>query len=964
MIAVPGAYAHPAGRPGAIRFVGRRRELDLLLSALRHPPAVVLVEGEAGIGKSRLLSEATAVLRDEGRPVLTGFCHPLREPPPYGPVVDALHKSAPGPPATFLPPATGALARLLPDLAHLWPPAPPSAQSARSGQDAWAERRELLQSVRSYLTALGSAVLVVEDAHWIDGCSRDLLLQLARDLPERLALVISYRAEDLPPNTPVLGTAYRHQPGTGGTTLRLGPLTRADVRELATAALGHPATPALSALLYERSEGLAVVVEEDLITLRDLPDGPLTGPEASARLREAGVPRGLIEAVVERCSGLSPAGRAIVSAAAVLAVPAPEALVSAVAGLDPEPGAEGLVEALQASLLHESGNQQYAFRRHLARQVVYHRIPGPRRSRMHARAVAELERLGSAPSAQLARHQLALGDRQSWLLRAREAVDHAVATGDLEAAAPQLRRILRRPETDPALRSHAATALARLTACGTAHEPDLALLRQILADPRLPTEVRGEIRLGLGLFEANRAGVAAGSRDLATAVEELADRPARAARAMIALAVDERTDPAVRRGRLERAERAVRDTPDGAEAAAVRATALTLRAWQADPSVWATLARLPRQAADLAVLQQTARALHNAADAATELGHDRRAADLHAEAIQLAKTASYPVVESYAEVGLLRLDALAGRWDGLCERYAAVVDHQPAAALARAEDALFRGVHAAAHGRRARAVEYFARAAEAGRYRHTLSVATRAAAGLAGLELARGAADRARAVADPALAEVRRAEAWPKAGGLVPVAVESALLHGEPEAARRLVDEVERSLAGRDAPAATAELRLAQGLLRELAAPDAAAEHFAAARRIWQEMGRPHQAARAAELQARAIARTCPERAAEPLAAAVDGYAALQATADLARTRRMQQQLGLARPAATGRRGYGDQLSPREREVAALLAQHATNQEIADALFLSPRTVEQHVAKVLKKLDTTRSAIGTTPPST
>ncbi|MDQ3786225.1 MAG: helix-turn-helix transcriptional regulator, partial [Actinomycetota bacterium] len=51
-----------------------------------------------------------------------------------------------------------------------------------------------------------------------------------------------------------------------------------------------------------------------------------------------------------------------------------------------------------------------------------------------------------------------------------------------------------------------------------------------------------------------------------------------------------------------------------------------------------------------------------------------------------------------------------------------------------------------------------------------------------------------------------------------------------------------------------------------------------------------------------------------------------------------------------GRRGYGDQLSPREQDVARLVAQGMTNREIADVLYLSPRTVEQHVAKVLRKL--------------
>ncbi|MGW3044026.1 AAA family ATPase [Kitasatospora sp. NPDC001159] len=69
---------------GGFAFVGRKRELGLLLAAVRRPPAVVLVEGEAGIGKSRLVHEATAALGAGEPVVLTGSCHPLREPFPYG----------------------------------------------------------------------------------------------------------------------------------------------------------------------------------------------------------------------------------------------------------------------------------------------------------------------------------------------------------------------------------------------------------------------------------------------------------------------------------------------------------------------------------------------------------------------------------------------------------------------------------------------------------------------------------------------------------------------------------------------------------------------------------------------------------------------------------------------------------------------------------------------------------------
>lgn len=107
-------------------WVGRGREFDLLLSALEIPPAVVLVEGEPGVGKSRLVQEATAALTGRGVRVVTGLCHPLREPLPFGPVLDALRDTAAWlPPPDRLNPQAGALAPLLPTLARHLPRHPP-----------------------------------------------------------------------------------------------------------------------------------------------------------------------------------------------------------------------------------------------------------------------------------------------------------------------------------------------------------------------------------------------------------------------------------------------------------------------------------------------------------------------------------------------------------------------------------------------------------------------------------------------------------------------------------------------------------------------------------------------------------------------------------------------------------------------------------------------------------------------
>ncbi|WP_367825283.1 helix-turn-helix transcriptional regulator [Streptomyces sp. LMG1-1-1.1] len=937
---------------GTFRYVGRRRELELLTEAVRHPPAVVLIEGEAGIGKSRLVGEAAVALRAEGGgPVLVGFCQPLREPFPYGPVSDALTKAGPWLPESGLPEAVGALGRLLPGLADRLPAAPPGA----GGEQA--ERLRLVHGVRALLAALGPTVLIIEDMHWVDEETRDLLLLLARDMPPELGLVLTYRAEDLPPDTSVLGAAYRHPAGAGGAVIRLGPLTAEEIRELASAALGPVATPALASALYERSEGLPLVAEEDLLTLAEQ-GGTADQREAVRRLRDTDVPKGLREAVTERLAGLSPAGAAIVDAAAVLAVPSAEALLAAVAGLDAETGTDGLIEALRSSLLVETEDHRYAFRHVLAQQVAYRHIPAPRRSRLHRSAVTALQELTPPPLVQIAHHTLSLGDRAAWLRRAEEAAEQAAAVGDQGTAAALLHRILDEPGLDTERRSRAATSLARIAYNGVDFASAARLLRRLVEDPHLPRAVRGEIRLGLGLLLLNEAANPSWVRELELAVDELAERPVTAGRGMLALALDERAGPEWSARWMERARQALDATGDEALQAAFQATRLTLFSWRADHTLWHLLDLLPRDTDSPAELWQTARALHNVAEAAIGLGHDARAAALVAESRHQGRRAGAVIVECYGRVLELSLDTLAGRWDGLEDRFDALITAYPDIGVPHAERLLALGTMAFARGQRDLAQECFDRAAQHGARQIAVSTELRATAGLMSVRLARGAAQDAWAAAEPALAVLRRAQSWPKATGLLPLAVEAALACADRPSAQCLVDEAHQGLQGRDAPAAEAEIHLARGLLALDDAPARAAEHFGAARLGWLDIGRPYDAAHAGERQGHALALAGrPEEATTLLTSAVDTYTALGAHADVSRCRQLTQDLGLTRPGTPGRRGYGDRLSPRERQVAELLAVGATNQSIADTLFLSPRTVENHVASVLRKLRTTRKTV-------
>jgi len=132
--------------------------------------------------------------------------------------------------------------------------------------------------------------------------------------------------------------------------------------------------------------------------------------------------------------------------------------------------------------------------------------------------------------------------------------------------------------------------------------------------------------------------------------------------------------------------------------------------------------------------------------------------------------------------------------------------------------------------------------------------------------------------------------------------------------------------------------------------PAAAITAFERARIQCDQLPRPYLAAQLAERVACARLDLGERDAAGRLADLADTFDGLGATRDAARCRHLARRNGATQHSRRGRRGYGDELSPREHDVARLLATGRTNREIAEVLFLSRRTVEQHVANVLHKL--------------
>ncbi|HLV58766.1 MAG TPA: response regulator transcription factor, partial [Natronosporangium sp.] len=163
-------------------------------------------------------------------------------------------------------------------------------------------------------------------------------------------------------------------------------------------------------------------------------------------------------------------------------------------------------------------------------------------------------------------------------------------------------------------------------------------------------------------------------------------------------------------------------------------------------------------------------------------------------------------------------------------------------------------------------------------------------------------------------------------------------------------DEFTAGVSGRDSPLAQVAVTAARAALAEAEGDHHTGAHlYGVAARGYAAVPRPYDAAAAWEGRGRCLLAAGKDGTAE-ITEAMTGYERLSATRDVARCRQLLRSLGRRLPHHRGRRGYGDMLSPREREVVRLVRNGLTNREIAEALFLSSRTVEAHVARALRKL--------------
>ena len=412
-VPLPGALA----RPGSFRFVGRQAEAEVLSwlgqEAAGGERRAVLVAGEAGVGKTRLVAEAAARFHRQGAVVLFGRCEEELG-VPYQPFAEALAEYVAAAStedlAGQLGPLGGELSRLLPGLpARVGGLAPPL--QTESGT----ERYRLFEAVREFFVALSKTapvVVVLEDLHWAAPPTLALLLHLVRRTERaRLLIVGTYRDTELGRTHPLAGVLADLRRLAGTDRIALTGLDEAAVVAFVEALANHPVEGDLLALtqaVWSETDGNPFFVGE---VLRHLVESGATA-EVDGRWRvirplgEVGIPEGVREVVGRRLSRLPPAVNDVLTTAAVIGREFELSVLTEVAPRGVDAALDAIERAEAARLVAPRPGRPgvYAFAHALVRSTLYEELPTTTRLRLHRRIGLALEGRGGTALPELAHH--------------------------------------------------------------------------------------------------------------------------------------------------------------------------------------------------------------------------------------------------------------------------------------------------------------------------------------------------------------------------------------------------------------------------------------------------------------------------------------------------------------------------------------------------------------------------------
>ena len=997
-----------SGRASSPVLVGRDEQmaaLDAAFASVRQGgPSAVLLGGEAGVGKSRLVSEFARTAGAAGARVLTGGCLELgTDGLPFAPFTavlrDLVHEMGADAVASMLPGrTTRGLARLLPELGEPDTGGDPAEARARLFE-------EVLRALE-YLTRHSPVVLVIEDAHWADRSSRDLLTFLIGNQRalSGLLIVVTFRSDELHrthPLRPLLASLDRI---AWVERIELPRLTRYDTGELVVRILGRQPASDLADALYHRSEGNPLFVEALLCC-----DGELS-PE---------LPESLRDLLLDSVRRLPEDTQEVLRVASAGGETTGHALLGTVTGLDDAALTRAVRPAVTANVLHARGDG-YAFRHELIREAVHEDLLPGEHGRMHSRFA---EAIDADPTLvppgraaiEMAHHWHSAHDSAWALIAAWQA---AAQAGRAVAAAERLSLLARVLELwdqvpDAAKRISADHTQVLEEAIAAAHdagefERGIALASSALKELDPVTEPERVAKL---LGDRGHFKMKLGRRDYALDLQEALEyvpadvSPATRVDILLALA---HCPPKVTNERSYAEEAHALALQAGDEAKEAHAL-LTLAMFNADPGQQA-----PSDSGPLDLIAQArAMAERRGADdvllnAAVNESHLLEGAGEHeraAEAARRATVSADPQLLSRTSGSVLAINQAEplyalGRWDEALKITSAAMDlylspgpmHRAllqiitgSIALARgnlaaaaqaalaARDALgsarYEDQHqlplarleillalgndgpAAALAATSRAMDRFELSGSSPRYAWPVvaagASAVLAAAGLAGVAHDERLRDEAAALAERLRTVAEKLATFGPAQRAFQLTFAAADAHGA-----RLLAAFPDAGGGRAADGAGGEGAGTGGEAGELV------DAWDAAAAAWAGLGEPYPLGQTL-LHAAEAALACGDRdgAAErlrraaPLAAGLAAHPLAEQVAILARRARIR----LTGDDASAGQQPGDLgaelgLTERELEVLRLVAAGRSNREIAAELFISPKTASVHVSNILGKL--------------
>jgi predicted ATPase/DNA-binding NarL/FixJ family response regulator len=904
-------------------LVGRDADLAVLRDALKRvrgaEPSAVLVGGEAGVGKTRLVEEFCRSLDAEPVRILHGQCLELGEEGlPFAPFASALRELARREGREVFDGREAEFARLLPELG------PPALGETRRGH-----LFELVGALFARLAEERPLILMIEDLHWADRSTRDLIGYLLRSVRvQRLLVLVTYRTDELHRGHPLRPFLAELDRVRGVQRLEVDRLDRDATAELLAHLLGaEPDAPTVDAVC-ERAQGIPFFIEQFA---------------SSADPRGGDIPETLRDLLLSRVDQLPEDAQRVLRVAAVGGTRLGHDLLVRVAGVD-EPALESALRAaVAAQLIVFDPDGGYEFRHALVREAVHDDLLPGEHARLHARyaeaveAAPQLVAPDRAP-AEIAHHWHAAHDHPRALVAARRAADSASCRYAYAEQARLLDRVLELWEQVPDAAELLGTAHldlleeAALAAIDSGdHMRALSLTRATLGDLDCDAEpvraARLLIRRAKLLRNAGKSDGAAEAREayrlLRAAPRDLLWLKLLGDVAYQMAGIDAEADTAaviaqeVREAAAEFGDEA---SQIAADITFGQVCGGRLAADEGLPAMRRAVARA-KASGDM---PNFAHGLVNISDSLFELGaYEESAAAAaegipHADRVGVSRTTGVYLMANYAEA----LMAL-GRWDEADATLAEAARRDPPGVLAlpwlrlRSQIRLARG-HAGATALIGRASGFLAKPFLSDEARVSLLELriTADGSGIRGALSDRGIFSRPR-------------YGWP-------LLVAAARRGDGPD--RELVRELATALPARY----PAELACAAEVTALL---DGGAPAWARAVTAWRADGQPYRLARAllAFAEASAGDRSVASGA---LTEAVEIGHGLAAGPLLASAEVLGRRLGVRSGAVDS-----ELLTARELEVLRLVAEGLSNSGIAKELFISPKTASVHVSRIIAKLE-------------